>query len=81
MELIISENEMVFYDIEKFIHDNNGGVLINFSSSLWDTVPDGAYWSGTRISCSMQAVVRITDGIKKVEKWDKTFRAKAIILK
>lgn len=81
MELIISENEMTFYDVNDFIIANDGGVLINFSSALWETIPDGAYWSGTRISCSMQAVVRITDGIKKVEKWDKTFRARAIILK
>jgi hypothetical protein len=79
--LIISPNEMTFYDVNDFIIANAGGVLLNFSSPLWDTIPDGNYWSGTRVSCSRQAVVRINGGNKKVEKWDKTFRAKAVVLK
>ncbi len=81
MTIIISPNEMTFYDIENFITENNGGVLLNFSSPLWDNIADGNYWSGTRISCSRQAVVMINGGIKKVEKWDKTFRAKVILIK
>ena len=79
--IIISPNEMSFYDVNDFITANNGGVLVNFSSPLWDNIPDGNYWSGTRISCSRQAVVMISNGNKKVEKWDKTFRAKTVILK
>lgn len=79
--IIISTNEMTFYSVNEYIDSNGGGVLLNFSSPLWDTIPDGNYWSGTRVSCSMQAVVRINGGNKKVEKWDKTFRARAIILK
>lgn len=81
MEIIISQNEMAFYETEKFILNNGGGVMLNFNSHLWDNIQDGNYWSNTRISCSRQAVVIIKDGTKRVEKWDKTFYAKAVILK
>lgn len=81
--IIISQNEMTFYDIDDYINQVGGGVLINFSNTRWTTegIPDGSYWSGTKISCSRQAVVILDNGSKRVEKWDKTFRAKAVVLK
>lgn len=81
--IIISENPMTFYDVDDYINQVGGGVLISFSSPIWASEPfgNGSYWTGTRISCSRQAVITFDNGNRYTQKWDKTFRAKVALLK
>ena len=77
--LSISANDMTYYEVKAYMDSLGGGHLLAFTDALWLTLPDGMYWSGTKLACTTQIVIIIKDGVKSMKKWDKTFKAKAVV--
>lgn len=79
--MIVSSQEMTFYDIKQFM-TQNAGLLVKHKDNFWNTVvlPDGVYWTGTKIACSTQVVARFKNGQKTFEHYDKTFGARVVLV-
>lgn len=79
--MFIAESKVSFYEAQESVLQSGANLLTidsikaNFSL-INDLGITGTYWTGTRITCSQQAVVEIKGGkIVGFTGWDKTFKA------
>ena len=82
MKYHVGTEQIAFYDVEQYIETLGGGQLIplNQLQVLIETLSlVGTFWTGTKISCSRQAVI-ISNGSIKALPYDKTFKALVIFL-
>lgn len=77
--IVVSPDDMIYWDVRAYIESIGGGWLIKFNDPIWLTFPDGRYWTGSRVACNSQVAVVLEGGVKTMLRWDRSFKAKAVV--
>jgi hypothetical protein len=77
--IIISPSDMSYWEVRAYIESIGGGYALRHDDPLWLTFADGRYWTSSRVACNSQVAVVIEGGVKTALRWDRSFKAKAVV--